>query len=193
MPLVDFETGTWLNEPDEWSLDAGGLNVTSGLKTDFWQGTYYGFHHDDGHFFHVPAKGDFTASVTFEGAYEELYDQAGLMVRIDAEHWIKVGIEHSDGVTNFSLVATRTASDWSVISQPLLSGPRSVRITRIGAAVLAHYRTAEGQWQLMRVCPFPATPDIMVGPMACSPQRAGFKARFSEFRIDPPIDDPLHG
>ena len=189
-----YSEAEWLNEPPEWSIDGDVLNVTTGRDTDFWQSTFYGFHRDDGHFLHRPAKGDLTAQVVFEGQYETLYDQAGLMLRIDERNWIKLGIEHSDGVTNFSLVCTRDGlSDWSVAAQPLLTGPQSVRLTRVGGAVIAHYRNAEGAWQLLRLCPFPEAAGARIGPMACSPQREGFRVRFTDFQVGPPISNPLHG
>ena len=60
-------------------------------KTDFWRETHYGFIRDDGHFRDVAAEGDFTADVAFRGDYRELYDQAGLMLRLDERNWIKAG------------------------------------------------------------------------------------------------------
>jgi len=57
--------------------------------------------------------------------------------------------------------------------------------------VLTHYG-AEGGWQLMRLADFPAGAAVGVGPMACSPQRAGLVVRFPEFHVGPPAADPLH-
>ena len=189
-----FEAMEWLNEPPEWSVQSDTLEVTTAAETDFWQSTFYGFRRDNGHFLHRQAEGDFTALVEFEGQYETLYDQAGLMLRLDERNWIKLGIEHSDGVTNFSLVCTRDGlSDWSVTARPLLTGPQAVRLTRVGGAAIAHYRDAEGGWQLMRLCPFPETSSLQIGPMTCSPQRAGFQTRFLRFEVGPPIANPLHG
>jgi len=189
-----YDAMEWMNEPPDWSVESGILHVTTGENTDFWQSTFYGFHRDDGHLFHRGAEGDFTAEVEFEGQYETLYDQAGLMLRIDARNWIKLGIEHSDGVTNFSLVCTRDGlSDWSMTARPRLTGPQAVRLTRVGGAAIAHYRNTEGGWQLMRLSPFPDNRDVRVGPMACSPQRAGFQVRFTSFALGAPIANPLHG
>lgn len=184
--------GQWLNEPSEWAMEEGALRLRTDDRTDFWRETHYGFIRDDGHFWHVPAPPDFTATVTFEGAYRTLYDQAGMMLRLDAETWIKLGIEHSDGMTNFSIVVTRGRSDWSVVGQPLISGPQTVRMTVTGGAVIAHFR-ADGIWKLMRVADFPPLTAARIGPMACSPERAGFEARFLDFRITGPIANPLHG
>jgi regulation of enolase protein 1 (concanavalin A-like superfamily) len=171
--LTSLTHARWLNEPPHWALDGEKLTVTTGKDTDFWQNTFYDFIHDDGHFHFVEAEGDFTASIRFDGRYETLYDQAGLMVRLDDANWIKLGIEYSDGECNFSLVCTNNArSDWSVIPVGILSGPQEVRITRIGDAAIAHYRKPDGAWQMMRLCPFTAAAKVKVGPMTCPSVRA---------------------
>lgn len=193
MTVSLLHSARWLNPPPTADLGKDRLLVVTGDRTDFWQDTWYGFHRDDGHFLQVPARGDFTVSVTFDGRYRHLYDQAGLMVRAGPTLWIKLGIEHSDGVTNFSCVVTRGRSDWSVVSVPEAMGPQTVRLTRVGSAVIAHHRRADGSWQMMRLADFDAPHEVMVGPMACSPERAGFEAIFTDFRLDPPLAEPLHG
>lgn len=190
--LNDLTRATWLNPPPEWRHDDRGLSVTTGHETDFWRETYYGFQRDSGHFLGTPVEGDFTAIVTFDGAYETLYDQAGLMLRLDEQRWLKAGIEFSDGVTNFSSVVTRGRSDWAVISVPRVTGPQSVRLTRIGEAVLLHFKDAGGSWHLMRVADFPADGEATLGIMACSPQRSGFRVLFNDFTVGPTIASPLH-
>lgn len=184
---------TWLNEPPQWSMDASGLELVTGEKTDFWQDTFYGFHRDNGHFFGNRVKGDFSAVVTFEGDYQTLYDQAGLMMRLDHNNWLKAGVEFSDGATNFSVVVTRTRSDWSVINVPRVEELQQVRLTRVGGAVLVHFLTARGRWELLRLADFPRGSEALLGPMACSPQRAGFRARFTGFTVGAPVEKPLHG
>jgi uncharacterized protein len=191
--MADLSQGEWMNPPPDWVFENGVLDVTTGAKGDFWRNTHYGFLRDNGHFWQLPAPKAFTASLTFEGDYETLYDQAGLMLRLDQERWIKCGIEHSDGMTNFSIVVTRGNSDWSVIGQPLISGPQTVRLTAHNGAIIAHFRAPDGAWQLMRVADFPMSATAMIGPMACSPERAGFKARFLKLEITSPIKNPLHG
>lgn len=189
-----LKDATWHSEPPSWDLKNEVLEIVTGNETDFWQDTFYGFRRDDGHFLGAEAEGDFTATVTFEGAYEVLYDQAGMMMRADAQNWLKTGIEFSDEVTNFSVVITRDGrSDWSVIGVPRVSGPQKVRLTRLGDAVLAHFQTTDGGWQLMRVGNLHVPSKVLIGPMTCSPQRGGFKARFQGFEVRPAISNPLHG
>jgi uncharacterized protein len=81
-----FEQCTWSNEPGQWQLDSGSLHVRTDLKTDFWRETHYGFVRHSGHVFGYRTTGDFTASVRVQGAFRELYDQAGIMVLVDPWH-----------------------------------------------------------------------------------------------------------
>ncbi len=53
---------SWLDEPPRWSADGGLIRVVTGLETDFWRRTFYGYVTDNGHFYHRPVTGDFTAS-----------------------------------------------------------------------------------------------------------------------------------
>lgn len=183
----------WLNPPTVWSGDASGLRLQTDAETDFWRETFYGFFRDDGHAWLKPVAGDFTAAATVTGAYEALYDQAGLYLRIDERHWIKAGIEYTDGLMHFSTVVTRDVSDWSVIPLPDAS-PKdevAVRLSRHGDAVRVQFSVSGAPWRMARLCPFPAA-DAKVGVMACSPQRAGFEASFRAISVGPPISRQLH-
>jgi regulation of enolase protein 1 (concanavalin A-like superfamily) len=188
--MTDFR---WLNEPTDWKGDALSLELRTSDRTDFWRKTFYGFIRDNGHAFLRKVSGDFTASATVIGDYRELYDQAGLFLRIDETKWIKTGIEFTDGLMHFSVVVTNGVSDWSVIplheAEP--SDPVSVRLTRHDDAVRVQFSIGGAPWQMARLCPFPAE-DAKVGVMACSPQRAGFSARFRDLQIGPPISRELH-
>ncbi|MDK1492675.1 DUF1349 domain-containing protein [Sinorhizobium sp. 7-81] len=187
------ENHRWLNQPASWQGDEKALSLKTDGNTDFWRETFYGFVRDSGHAYLGSISGDFTASATIMGAYEQLYDQAGLMLRLDEENWIKCGIEYTDGLMHFSVVVTRGVSDWSVI--PLQDATPSdaveVRLTRHGDAVRVQFRLGGAPWQMARLCPFSAA-DAEIGVMACSPERAGFEANFRDFSVGPPIARALH-
>jgi regulation of enolase protein 1 (concanavalin A-like superfamily) len=173
----------WLNAPPAWREEGGVLHVTTGERTDFWRRTHYGFIRDDGHARLMPAAGDFAAEVTFRGDYAELYDQAGLMLRLDAERWIKAGIEYVAGRRMLSVVVTREVSDWSTMPCPTEAEWITLRLTRIGAAVHVHWaEPAARRFRMLRLAFFPEGP-AAVGPMCCSPQRAGFEAAFRDFTV----------
>jgi regulation of enolase protein 1 (concanavalin A-like superfamily) len=187
-----FERCTWLNEPARWSVFDDRLDVVTDARTDFWRQTHYGFTRDTGHFFGADTGGDFTAELRIRAAYEALYDQAGLMVRVDAENWVKAGIELSDGVPMLGSVLTRKSSDWATGRFEGDAADFWLRVT-VAGGVLRLQASADGKhWPLLRLAPFPAAARYRVGPMCCTPERAGLSVSFTDFSIGPPTMRALH-
>ena len=187
-----LKTYTWHNPPPKHSYEGSVLHVETGKETDVWRETFYGFWRDNGHFLHAPVTGDFTAEVRVEGRYEALYDQAGLMIRLSESHWIKAGIEYTDGVMYFSTVVTNNASDWSLIKIPAAEKVR-IRLTRHREAIRVQYLdVTDNIWKPARLAYFPPTASVEVGIMCCSPQREGFKVTFSDYSVSPSISRDLH-
>jgi regulation of enolase protein 1 (concanavalin A-like superfamily) len=182
-----LEKMSWLNEPADWSLEGGVLRAVTGLRTDFWRETFYGWVTDNGHFFHQPVTGDFTAEVVVAATHTTRFDQAGMMVRADERNWLKTGLEVTSGAVQVSTVYTRGFSDVSMAPVTGFRGEMAMRVTRFGAALTVHCRSADGPWHLLRLghLDLPATVDV--GVMCCSPERAGLEATFRDFRIGPPI------
>lgn len=182
-----------MNEPPFHAVENGVLRVRSGLKTDFWQGTYYGFHRDNGHFLWTSRVGDFTAEAAFRGRYETLYDQAGMMIRADATHWIKCGVEYTDGHQHLSVVVTNGQSDWSAFRLIGDADTVSIRMTRLGDAVFIQYSLDGTEWAMARLAYFPPEiMEVMAGITFCSPEREGFEASFSQLEIGDPHSSDIH-
>ena len=173
----------WLNAPSACEVQGSQIVVATRAKSDFWRKTHYGFIRDTGHFYSQPVKGDFTAEVKFTGQYHALYDQAGLMVRVDESNWIKCGIEFVDGVQQASSVVTRDFSDWAVI--PLPQNPPSLwlRLTRQGMALEAWYSLDGERYNLLRLTYLPMPETASVGLMCASPDGPGFTVTFEGFTI----------
>ncbi len=160
--------------------------VTTDPDTDFWRQTHYGFVRDSGHLFGVRVAGEFTATVVVSGGFADQYDQAGLMVRLDAERWVKGGLEYVDGRATVAAVVTHVVSDWS--STPLPSAPDrlGLRVSRRGDALRVEYRLdhgADGAWTTHRLGYLPPGLPVSVGPMAASPTGAGFDVVFHDFTL----------
>lgn len=181
----------WLNEPPVWQADKGRLRVVTGPKTDFWRVTHYGFIRDNGHFYHERRAGDFTIQAKIEAQYEALYDQAGVMIRVDAANWIKAGVEYTDGLLHLSVVVTRDFSDWSVLPAKS-AGPVWLRLTKAGSAIRIQYSADGVSFPMLRLAYFPDADPTQVGLMCCSPEREGLEVEFSSFHIGEPISTPLH-
>ncbi|GAA6624207.1 DUF1349 domain-containing protein [Scytonema sp. NUACC26] len=174
----------WYNEPLSWKDENGTVTVTSGAKTDFWRITHYGFIRDHGNFYYREVAGDFSVSVKITGLYQVLYDQAGIMVRLNEKTWIKTGIEFVNSVQQVSAVVTREFSDWSVV--PLLQNPPSLwlRLYRRSATVEVQYSFDDRNYTMLRLAYLTEVETLQVGLMCASPEREGFQVTFEDFKIE---------
>ncbi|MCX5514581.1 DUF1349 domain-containing protein [Kaistia algarum] len=189
---INFLEGSWLNEPATWRVDESGLSLTTDEQTDFWRETHYGFSRDSGHFLGFSAADGFTASIRIQGEFRTLYDQAGLMLRLDETRWIKTGVEFTDGERFLSAVLTDGRSDWSVARPFDVVDDFCVRVTVKGGAVRIQASLDGVFWPLLRLAPIPVAARYQIGPMACTPERGGLQVRFSQFEIGPATTKDLH-
>lgn len=173
----------WLNPPAAYQDESGRLTVTTAPKSDFWRKTHYGFVRDNGHFYNLEAAGNFEVSVKITGAYHDLYDQAGLMIRVDEANWIKTGIEFFGGMQHASAVVTRDFSDWSVTRLPDPPASLWIKATRVKEAVNIYYSLDGSEFWLLRSAYLVPSERCMVGPMCASPDGTGFNAVFEDFTI----------
>ena len=179
----DVNKMNWLNEPSSWKVKDGNLKMNVTPKSDFWRKTHYGFTVDDGPFYYTTRGGEFEVSVKISGSYKTRFDQMGLMLRIDEEHWIKTGIEYVDGVYNFSTVVTDVYSNWSVIE--LNGKPESIWIKAVRRidAVEIFYSLDGVKYKMSNVAYLSDKKPVMVGMMAASPDGDGFDALFEDFFV----------
>jgi uncharacterized protein len=190
--ILGRSDGVWLNEPERWAAEGDDLRMLTDKSTDFWRETHYGFNRDSGHFLGFPTGEAFTADLRVQADFRALYDQAGIMVRLDAHHWVKAGIELSDGRAMLASVLTNRQSDWATAPYEHNASDFWVRAT-IANGVLRLQVSADGKsWPLMRLAAFPKANSYLVGPMACTPERAGLEVVFSTFRLTPPLGKDLH-
>ncbi len=175
----------WLNEPKTWKDQSSAhcLTVRTDPKSDFWRKTHYGFIRDNGHFYFQDVTGDFVADVKVSGSYHDLYDHAGLMIRLDETTWIKCGVEFFEGMQHISAVVTRDFSDWSVIPAP--DNPASVwlRVTRHGEAIEVKYSYDGQNYLMLRQAHLTEVATVSVGPMCASPDGQGFDVMFEDYRV----------
>lgn len=73
----------WFNEPASATQSGDQLVVRTKPKTDYRRKTFHDYVTDHGHFFFLPVIGNFALESCVAGKYGALYDQAGLMVRIE--------------------------------------------------------------------------------------------------------------
>lgn len=178
-----LEKMQWFNEPEHWRIENGTLVMDVTPQSDYWRVSHYGFTVDDAPFLYTLRGGEFEVKVKISGKYKERFDQAGLMLRIDKENYVKAGIEFVDGKYNLSAVVTHGTSDWSVIK---LDEPVDfvwIKAVRRLDAVEIFYSFDDKEYTMMRNCWMQDNTPIMVGMMAACPDGNGFEATFEEFKI----------
>jgi regulation of enolase protein 1 (concanavalin A-like superfamily) len=173
----------WLNEPSNWKIKDRIIEVTSTQNTDFWRKTHYGFIRDTGHFYYQQLTGNFIAEVKVSGKYQDLYDQAGLMVRLDENNWLKCGIELVERIQQMSAVVTRDYSDWSIVPMPHNPASIWLRVTRRDSAIEIYYSLDGQQYTLLRMAYLTLAATVDVGIMCASPEGKGFTTVFEQFKI----------
>ena len=174
----------WLNPPSKAHIEGSKLTVLSGAKTDFWRKTFYGYVTDNGHFMNLPVLGEFTLTARVNGNYSALYDQAGLMVRLDEKRWMKCGSEFVEGKRWASVVFTHDFSDWSTMEDLSQSGPVWWRVARKKDSIEAQCSKDGDKFMTVRQGYFPADVKVMAGVMCAAPEGAGFDAMFDQLKLE---------
>lgn len=178
-----WDDGRWLNRPPEVRADGTDLLVRSAPGSDLWRHTAYGFVRDSGHALLFPLPIGAAIEVTFTAHLCNLYDQAGLLARLDHQSWVKAGIELSDGSAQLGAVVTDGSSDWSLAPAPEWNGVRvTVRLSRGADHLTVRARRDGSPWRLIRVAPF-SSGAASAGPYCCSPQGQGVRVRFEPPRF----------
>jgi len=175
---------TWMNEPASWKKSGDQLIVRSRPKTDFWRTTFTGNVTDNGHFFHLPVSGTFVFQARVNAQYAAPYDQAGLMVRLNAENWMKCGTEFFDARRHASLVFTRDFSDWSVMPDLSQTEPIWWRAIRKHDSIEAHCSLDGKNFTFVRDGYFQPSSQLEVGLMCAAPTGPGFEAVFDLLRLE---------
>lgn len=193
MESIDLRSGTWLNRPTVVQAERDRLVLTTEAGTDFWRRTHYGFIRDTGHFLGFEVGPNFAAEIRIRARYETLYDQAGLMLRAGPELWVKAGVEFSDDCPRLAAVVTDHRSDWSLSVAPGDLSDVWLRMMLKDEALRIQASTDRRTWTLLRLAPFAAQGrPLTVGPMCCTPERAGLDVELSDLRIGPAGTADLH-
>lgn len=181
----------WFCPPKHWGIQpgTGTLMIEPDARTDFWQRTHYGFRADNGHFLFTRVAGDFvmTARVRFLPVHQ--YDQAGLMVRLSADCWLKTSVEYEPkGPGRLGVVVTNEGySDWSTQDWPAEVREILLRVRREGADYRVEWSTGGKNWSQLRMAHLredDGFSPVDCGVYACSPKGAGFVAEFTFLTIE---------
>lgn len=175
----------WFNEPSRYRCGKGLEIVTDG-ETDFWQRTHYGFRRDNGHCLFTRVAGDFCISTHVRFDARSQYDQCGLMVRVDGDHWIKLSTELENAqISRLGSVVTNGGySDWATQDVSSSVRERWYRISRDAGDFLLESAEDGHAWKQLRITHLHHVPPTLeAGPYACSPIGDNFRCCFTRFDI----------
>lgn len=190
--MLTWNDGSWTTPPAE-SVEVGtALRVTAVEGSDAWRHTAYGFVHDSAHALLAPLAVGEAMEVSFRSPWDGQFDQAGVFVQVDSEHWMKAGLEFADGHLGLGAVVTAGASDWSVgYVDEWREAEITVRVSRWKDALIVRARADAGDWRLVRVAPFAGDAVAAAGPFLAAPTRTGLVVTFTRWERSP-ADTDLH-
>jgi len=186
----------WINEP-EWSEEDG----KSGVKairveipggTDCWRKTRHNMISDNVPFRYRWVTGDFEVILHARTQFTGNYEQAGIMVRENAEVWMTCGFQVFDGQPQASAVVTRDTSDWSLLPLPETQDSMYFVVKRTKECVECFYSFDGFEWTQIRQAVLTEGAKLMVGMYGACPQGDGFEVIFEHFTIkseDGELDD----
>ena len=181
MREIQWAEGTWVNPPVNETHVGPHLKVTTAHESDFWRNTSYGFVHDSGHALLKEFPAHSSMEVTFVLNYSGQFDQAGIIVYSDSQHWIKAGVESADGWPQVGAVVTSINSDWSLAPVPAWIGKEvTVRASRTTDALTIRARCG-GEDQLIRLAPIDASLSWSAGPHCASPVSQSLDVTFTHW------------
>lgn len=178
-----LEKMQWFNEPEKWEIKNNTFSMYVTPQSDYWRISHYGFTVDDAPFLYSTYGGEFEVKVKISGDYKVRFDQAGLMLRINHENYIKMGIEFVNGKYNLSTVVTHKTSDWSIINLEKPVPFIWIKAIRRLDAVEVFYSLDDKNYIMMRNAWLQDNCPVMVGLMGACPDGNGFNAKFENFSV----------
>ena len=181
MKEIEWSQGHWLNQPLNVLQEGSELKVSTVHESDFWRNTSYGFVHDSGHALLTDFPANSSMEVTFLLDYVGQFDQAGIIIHSDSQHWIKAGVESADGRPQVGAVVTSINSDWSLAPVPQWFGKQvTVRASRTTDALTIRARCGDDD-QLIRLAPIDASLSWRGGPHCASPISESLEITFTRW------------
>ena len=189
---LDWNAGTWTNQPAGISQSGSNLQVTASKGSDAWRETAYGFTFATENALLAPFRPDSAMEVEFTAQTFEQFDQAGIFLRAAPDLWVKAGIEFADGSLQAGAVVTSPKSDWSSSPHSGWLGKRTlVRASWTSDALTIRAGLPGQPLELLRVAPFSPAGPVAAGPYVASPTSSRFEAVFHSWRVTA-ADASLH-
>lgn len=200
---MNFSEANWIHPPQSFAITDNSVTMTTESNTDFWQRSYYGFRNDNAPALLVESKENFTFTAKTSFAYQNRFDQCGVIIYVDSDNWFKASLEFEDAHLSRlgSVVTNRGYSDWATTDSSTQT-EMWYRLSRRGPDFLIESSLDGLDFKQMRIfhlhClgettaemgkldpPAPPEQGIRFGLYACSPLDSSFTAVFNNLTLQP--------
>ena len=177
----------WAHEPKQYEITDDTITIVTEPRTDYWQRTYYGFRNDNAPTLMIKTSEKYFSFVVrcdFDSKHR--FDQCGVAIYQDSDHWIKGSIEYEneDFQRLGSVVTNHGYSDWATTDIPASQKHMYYRLSRRESDYCIENSLDGVTFHQMRICHlFEGADEINIGIYACSPEDSSFTARFSEIEF----------
>lgn len=184
----------WMNKPEKIHEQDDALIFHTKGDTDFWRNTHYQFNRMTGHALlkNIPSE-EFRCTGSFRVKPEHTFDQAGILIFVDEDNWIKCSVEYiPEGPSHLGGVVTSYAySDWSTQDFPnaRISEEMTFEIIYQANDVEIYFIDQQGKREQIRIGRLHnpnGVKEIKIGPYACSPNELdqGFEVEVTKWKIE---------
>ena len=184
-----MHTYKWINEPNSVN-GFEPLTFRTQTDTDFWRNTHYGFNRMTAHARLTDVKTKrFTCRATIQMEPSHTYDQAGIVLYVNDEHWIKTSVEYiPDGPSHLGAVVTSFGySDWSTrdFSNEMIQQPLTFEMVYTDGDVGIFFEYGDSMREQLRIAHLHDVSTLRIGPYASSPDEnaTGFDVTFSNWEL----------
>lgn len=177
----------WYNEPENVVFGNDELKVVAQTKTDFWQSRHHNFAKDDGHLFYCERPDNFTCLIKWSFAELNHFNQAGLMIRFDAQNWFKISAVSPDSKSfEVATFTTRDGyTDWAETPLDRKINTIWYQLRRFGDDYAVSYSLDGENFINLRRFYLPSQGQkAMVGAYICAPQDKSFAAVLKEAHVE---------
>ncbi|MDE6863089.1 MAG: DUF1349 domain-containing protein [Eubacterium sp.] len=177
----------WTRKPKNCTVNDDKIEMITEPHTDLWQRTYYHFRNDNAPVLQIETdERYFSFTVKTEIDSKHRYDQAGIVMYLDSENWLKASMEYeNEDIQRLGAVVTNNGySDWS--STDLDASIKSMwfRLSRREDDFCIENSTDGVNYKQMRICHmFNVSDTISFGIYACSAEDSSFKSVFTNMEI----------
>lgn len=185
--MFDLSQLVWLNQPKQYEIEPERISIITEPNTDLWQRTYYGFQNDNAPMLQMATDNSyFSFTVKTEFHSKQRFDQCGVVIYNDSDHWLKASVEFEpEGFQRLgSVVTNRGYSDWATTDIASDITEMWYRLSRRGSDFRLECSLDGKDFRQMRICHLDGAEGIIhFGLYACSPENSSFEAVFSEFQL----------